>query len=119
LFSHTITKRSGWKLRSGANTTPSITLNMVELAPMPRANVSTATAVNPGVLAELAETIAAIGEHGAEPVAKPFFANLFFHLFDPSKFDPHGPLCFLRRHACANVFIGQHFQVGINLLVEV
>src|SRR5207245_523822 len=70
-------------------------------------------------LAELAETIAAIGEHGVEPVAKPFFANLFFHLFDPSKFDSRGPLCFLRRHACANVFIGQHFQVGMNLLVEV
>ncbi len=86
---------------------------------MPKANASTATAVNPGALAELAETIAAIGEHGAEPVAKPFFANLFFHLFDPSKFDPRGTLCFLRRHACANVFFYQHFQVGMNLLVEV
>jgi hypothetical protein len=67
----------------------------------------------------LAEAVAAIGEHGAEPVAKPLFANLFFHLFDTAKFDPRGTLRFARRHARTNVFRYQHFEVGVNLLVEV
>src|SRR5229473_6964033 len=42
------------------------------------------------VFAELAETIAAIGEHGAKPVAKPLLANLFFDLFDSAQFDSCG-----------------------------
>src|SRR5207253_7567374 len=50
LFSQTITKRSELTYCSGANTTPCITLNIAVLAPMPRARVSTATAVNPGDL---------------------------------------------------------------------
>ena len=47
-----------------------------------------------GVLAKLPETVAAIGDHGAEPIANPFFANLFFHLFDAAKFDPRSALRF-------------------------
>ena len=54
-----------------------------------------------------------------EPVAKPFFANLLFHLFDPSKFDLRGTPRFLRRHACTNVFRYQKFKVRMNFLVEV
>src|SRR5580693_6180088 len=53
LFSHTITRRSGWKYCSGANRTPSTTLNIAVLAPIPRARVSTATAANPGDLASI------------------------------------------------------------------
>jgi hypothetical protein len=53
-----------------------------------------------------------------EPIANPFFANLFFHLF-AAKFNPRGPLRFLRRHTRTNVFLYQHFEVGTNLLVEV
>ena len=54
-----------------------------------------------------------------EPIANPFFANLFFHLFDTAKLDPRGTLCLFRRHARANVFLDQHFEVGIDFLVEV
>jgi hypothetical protein len=41
-----------------------------------------------------------------EPIAKPFFANLFFHLFDSAQFDPRGTVRFVRRHARTNVFLG-------------
>ncbi len=54
-----------------------------------------------------------------EPVAKPFFANLFFYLFDAAQFDPRGTLRLLGRHARPNVFRYQHFKMGMNLLVEV
>jgi hypothetical protein len=72
-----------------------------------------------GVLSELPDSVAVIGDHGMEPSANPFFANLLFHLFDAAEFDPRGALRFLQRHACANVFLRQHFEVGTNLLVEV
>ncbi len=67
----------------------------------------------------MAETVAAVGRHAAEPVAKPFFANLFFYLFDAAEFDPRGASRFLGRHACTNVLRYQQFEVGMNLLVEV
>ena len=71
------------------------------------------------VSAELAETVAAIGDHGGKPIASPLLANLLFHLFDAAKLDPRGALRFLRRHAGTNIFLGQHFEMGMNLLVEV
>jgi hypothetical protein len=40
-------------------------------------------------------------------------------LFDTAKFDSRGPSSFFWRHACANVFLGQNFQLGVNFLVEV
>jgi hypothetical protein len=67
----------------------------------------------------LSNGVTAIREHGAEPIANPFFANLFFHLFDTAKFDPRGTFRFLRRHARTNVLFYQHVEVGVNLLVEV
>src|SRR6266446_5390184 len=48
------------------------------------------------IFAEHADAVAAIREDGGEPVANSFFANLFFHLLNPPKFDPRGPLRFLR-----------------------
>jgi hypothetical protein len=72
-----------------------------------------------GVFAELSKTIATIADHRTEPIASPFLANLFFHLFDTAKFDSRGALRFVRRHARANVFRYQHFEVGMNLLVKV
>ena len=54
-----------------------------------------------------------------EPVAQPPFPNFLFHLFDAAKFDSRGPFRLLRRHARANVFCYQHFQVRVNFLVEV
>jgi len=67
----------------------------------------------------LAETIAAIGEHRAEPIAYPFLANLFFHLFDAAEFDLRGALRFMQLHAGTNVFRYQHFEVGMNFMIEV
>jgi len=52
----------------------------------------------------LAETVAAIGENGVEPVAQAFFANLLFHLLDAAKLDARCALGVVRWHACANVF---------------
>jgi hypothetical protein len=40
-------------------------------------------------------------------------------LFYSAEFDPRGAFRFVRRHARANVFRNQHFEVGMNLLVEV
>ena len=71
------------------------------------------------VFPELAETIAAIGEHRAEPIAYPFLTNLFFHLFDAAEFDLCSALRFVRRHAGTNVFRYQHFEVGMNFMIEV
>jgi hypothetical protein len=70
-------------------------------------------------LAQLPKTIATIGDHGLQPVANPFFVDLVFHLSDPSEFDPRSPLGFVQGHASAEVFVGEHFDVGMNLLVEV
>ena len=72
-----------------------------------------------GVLAELSNAVAAIADDGIKPIAKAFLANLFFHLFDTAQLDPRGPLRFLRRQACTNVFLDQHFEVGMNFPVEV
>ena len=47
------TNRSAWGNGSERNKTPSTTLNTAVLAPMPSASVSTATAVNPGLLASV------------------------------------------------------------------
>jgi hypothetical protein len=44
---------------------------------------------------------------------------LLLDLLDSAKFDPRGALRFARRHARANVFRYQHFEVRMNLLVEV
>ena len=52
-------------------------------------------------------------------MAKAFFANLFFHLLDTAKVDPRGTLRFRRRHARSDVFLCQHVEVGMNLLVQV
>jgi len=54
-----------------------------------------------------------------EPIAKPFFPNLFFHLFDTAKFEPRGTLRIPGPHACSNVFLDPHFGVEMNLLVEI
>ena len=43
-----------------------------------------------GVLPELPETIAAIGDHRMQPITDSFFTNLFFHLFDAAKFYARG-----------------------------
>jgi hypothetical protein len=40
-------------------------------------------------------------------------------LLDSARFEPRGALRFVRRHARANVFRYQHFEVGANLLVQV
>jgi hypothetical protein len=40
-------------------------------------------------------------------------------LLDSAKFDARVASRFVRRHARANVFLDQHFEVGTNLLVEV
>jgi hypothetical protein len=39
------------------------------------------------VLAELSDTVATIGDHGVQPIASAFFANLLLHLFHAAKFD--------------------------------
>ncbi len=54
-----------------------------------------------------------------KPIANPRFANLFFHLFDATKFNTRGTSCFLGEHARTNVFLYQQFEVGMNLQVEV
>ena len=72
----------------------------------------------PGVFAELSSAVATIGEHGMEPQSKPCFADLFFHLlYLPVQGARHVALP--RRHACANILMGQHCEGGTNLLVEV
>src|SRR5882724_4555827 len=71
------------------------------------------------VFPELAETIAAIGDDRSEPIAYPLLTNLFFHLFDAAEFDLRGALRFVRRHAGTNVFRYQHFEVGMNFMIEV
>jgi hypothetical protein len=69
--------------------------------------------------AKLSDSIAAIGDYGVKPIANPFFANQFFYLFDAAKLNPRGTLCFFGRHARTNVFLNQHFEVGMNFLVEI
>ena len=54
-----------------------------------------------------------------EPIANPFFANFVFHQLDTPKFDPRGTLRIPGLHARTNGFLDQHFEVGMNLLVEV
>ena len=54
-----------------------------------------------------------------ERIADAFFADLFFYLFDTAEFDACDTLGFARWHTRANVFLGQHFEVGMNLLVEI
>jgi hypothetical protein len=54
-----------------------------------------------------------------EPIANPFFANLFFNLLDTAKLVPCGSLRFLQRHARTTAVFDQHFEVRMNLLVEV
>jgi hypothetical protein len=44
---------------------------------------------------------------------------LLFDLLDSAKLDARGALRFVGWHAGANIFVGQHFEVGANLLVEV
>ncbi len=43
-----------------------------------------------GVLAELTDTIAAIGENGVQPIAEALLADLFFDLRDAAEFDARG-----------------------------
>ena len=59
------------------------------------------------------------GQQGIEKRARPRIAHLLLDLFYSAEFDPRGALRFVRRHARANVFRNQHFEVGMNLLVEV
>jgi hypothetical protein len=67
----------------------------------------------------LPKSEAAIGNYGTEPIADPFFADLFLHLLDALEFDSCGTLRFFRWYACANVFISQHFQVGLKFPAEI
>jgi len=43
------------------------------------------------IFEELSNTVAAVGYHRVKPIANPFLANLFFHLFDTAKVDPRSP----------------------------
>jgi hypothetical protein len=52
-------------------------------------------------------------------MADPFIANLFFHLFCTAKCDLRSASRCRGRHARTSVFLGQHFEVGLNFLVEV
>src|SRR6185436_11645015 len=52
-LSHTITSRSGSLKGRGRSNTALIKLNIALFAPIPRASVRTATAVNPGLLASV------------------------------------------------------------------
>ena len=45
---------------------------------------------------KLSKTVTAIRDHGVDPIANSFFANLLFHLFDSAKLDPRRTLRFLR-----------------------
>ena len=69
--------------------------------------------------AELAESETAIGEHRTKPVTQALFADLFFNLFDAAEFDAGGALRFVLRHACAQIFFFQHFDVRMDLAVQV
>ncbi len=73
----------------------------------------------PGRTAHLAQGESQVLQQGIEKRARPRIAYLLLDLLDSAKFDPRGALRFVRRHARANVFLYQHFEVGMNLLVEV
>ena len=47
------------------------------------------------------------------------FADLFFHLVNAAEFDSCASLRFVRQHACANVFAGEHCEAGTNFCIEV
>ena len=40
-----------------------------------------------GILAQLPQAVAAVGEHRVQPIPNPFFANLLFYLFDAAQFN--------------------------------
>ena len=51
--------------------------------------------------------------------ARARIAHVYLHLLHSAQFDARGALRFGWRHARANLFFDQHFQVGTNFLVEV
>ncbi|HMI54331.1 MAG TPA: hypothetical protein VK525_22680, partial [Candidatus Saccharimonadales bacterium] len=67
----------------------------------------------------LPNPVAAIGDHRTQPTAEALLANPFFHLFDAAEFDACSALRFVSGDACAEVFIGEQFEVGMKLLVQV
>jgi hypothetical protein len=69
-----------------------------------------------GILAELPNAVAVIGDHGVEAIASPFFANLFFQLFDTTSFGPRGTLRFFPHYVQMNFLLCERLEMGLNLL---
>jgi hypothetical protein len=72
----------------------------------------------PGEPAHLAQGESQVLQQRVEKRASPRIAHLLLDLLDSPQFDSCGALRFVRRYACANVFLYQHCEVAVNLLVE-
>src|SRR6266849_8983924 len=69
--------------------------------------------------AQLAKGESEVLQQGIEKRAGARIAYLLLDLLDAAKLDARRAAGFARRHAGANIFLGQQFEVGANLLVEV
>jgi hypothetical protein len=69
--------------------------------------------------AELTQCEPAIGKYRVKPIPYALFADLLFDLFNTAEFDARRSSSFVRRHAGSQVLFREHFQVGMNLPVEV
>jgi len=84
---------------------------------MPRARVTTATAVKPGGFAQDAQAVVNVLHHILQPGALAGVAAFFFAFFEAAHFEQRCAASFLRRHACGNVVLGFLFEVIAELLV--
>ncbi len=115
----TTTTRLGSDTPAGLNNSAFTALKIAELAPMASASVNMASAVNPG---------ARHRERNANRVSRAMrldhrnsalIAEFFLHLIDAAETTPRRFPRFARTHPPADVLLGGHPEVFLNLLVQI
>ena len=94
-------------------------LNIAAVPPMPRASVRIATSVKPGDFLSCRAPEFQIGCQHVQRVARAFVADIFFHHFLASQFQPRSAPRLVASHSGAHVFFDEQVHVRVQLSFEV
>ena len=110
--------RSGSWYGSGSSITVRTTLKIAEVAPMPRASVTSAAAVKPGARRSDAAAMAEIAHRVLEQRRPDLVARALLDALQPAELEQRLAPGLVRAHAGAAILLGLLIDVKANLFVE-
>ena len=118
LVSHTATIRSGSWYGSGRSRTVRTTLKIADVAPMPRASVSSAAAVKRRRPAQYAKAVTDVTNRVLEKRRPKLVPRALLDAFHPAELEPRQPSGLGWTHARLTMLLGLLIDVKANLFVE-